>query len=554
MWLKFFLYFAIAIHCVTTYRLTIDSGEINGFTEQHGKALIYQFRNIPYAKPPVGRLRFQKPQPHGQWTGVRNASSYGPSCIQAKTNIIDGVNTDLERSEDCLHLNVFVPNNMLKRPTKTVMVWIHGGAYIMGAGTSYDGTPLALTGDVIVVTINYRLGVLGFLTTGDQHAPGNYGLWDQVLALKWVHNNIAYFGGNPNDVTVFGESAGAVSANFLAMIPQNKGLFKRIILQSGAANGHVSSMDVPLLTSRKISLLLGCDNTSSQATVECLQTVSTNKVLHAQSDRSVVRTDRLYFGYEFGPIVDGDLITKSPAELLNDPSSDGYRFFRSLDVMSGNNNNEGSLFARFIFPILGHMEGFDSAGGYLPEIPMCRNVSTSVATELFSEYTANTIPAALALCAIYRATTDRERAMKACDMYNDAFYLVPAIRALDAHAQNNSLTQTYQYIFNRPGTFGSPPWFTGSAHAAELSFLFNSDVISSQPPMINTDRQLSIGMIQAWTNFAKTGYVIKFSTSVKLHVINVYMFYEENMNHGLTGAWKISIMKLFNISQAIINQ
>lgn len=165
----------------------------------------FSWKGIPFAEPPVGNLRFSDPVAHRGWTGIRDASQHGDSCA------VSGIIRDQRGSEDCLFLNVYTQSIIDKRP---VMVWIHGGAFILGSGDdAMYGPDYFVTEDVVYVTINYRLGILGFLSTGDRHAPGNYGMKDMVMALKWVKANIVNFGGDPDNITIFGESAGGVAVH-----------------------------------------------------------------------------------------------------------------------------------------------------------------------------------------------------------------------------------------------------------------------------------------------------------------------------------------------------
>ena len=198
------------------------------------------FRGLPFARPPVGPLRFRPPEPPEPWSGVRDAARFGTSASQNGALVGTLMSLGISRTgDDCLYLNVWTPG--ADRGRRPVLVWIHGGAFILGSGSQmlYDGATLTRRGDVVVVTINYRLGALGFLRLRDRFgdrlpATGNEGLLDQVAALEWVRDEIAAFGGDPANVTIFGESAGAMSCATLLGVPRARGLFHRAILQSGA--------------------------------------------------------------------------------------------------------------------------------------------------------------------------------------------------------------------------------------------------------------------------------------------------------------------------------
>nr|XP_002730994.1 PREDICTED: carboxylesterase 3B-like [Saccoglossus kowalevskii] len=189
---------------------------------------VHVFKGIPYAEPPVGDLRFAPPKPKTPWQGEYDAADYGASCPQITMEIVP---PEKLQDEDCLFLNVFVPQPRTVKAA--VMIWIHGGGFMIGSGSHmYDATALVALNDVIVVTLNYRVGAFGFLSTGDDVLPGNNGLLDQIEALRWVQNNIAAFGGDPDCVTIFGESAGAMSAHLLVLSPLANGLFHRAIMQA----------------------------------------------------------------------------------------------------------------------------------------------------------------------------------------------------------------------------------------------------------------------------------------------------------------------------------
>ena len=218
-------------------RVTTSRGPIRGSAD----ADVRRFLGIPFAAPPLGPRRFAPPAPVEPWTDERSALAYGPGPIQPVDDLSKtlGLLGDFEQSEDCLTLNVFTPATEAK--PRAVMVWLHGGAFQTGtaAGPVYDGSALARDGDVVVVTLNYRVGALGFLAVGASESA-NLGLQDQVAALRWVRDEIARFGGDPERVTVFGESAGAGSVVALLAMPSARGLFGRAIIQSAAPEGILS--------------------------------------------------------------------------------------------------------------------------------------------------------------------------------------------------------------------------------------------------------------------------------------------------------------------------
>lgn len=226
-----------------------QSGEVRGAIEDGVEA----FRGVPFAAPPVGPLRWRPPQPPRPWTGVRDASAYGPDCIQMPMSSVPGPGFTNPQSEDCLYLNVWTPATRPARPMP-VMVWIYGGAYIMGSGSypDYDGAHFAQQG-VVLVTFNYRVGLFGFfahpaLTREAAGGPvADYGFMDQIAALKWVRRNIAAFGGDPSNVTIFGESAGGFSVNAMLVSPAAKGLFAKAISESGGGRDSAGSHGWPTL-------------------------------------------------------------------------------------------------------------------------------------------------------------------------------------------------------------------------------------------------------------------------------------------------------------------
>ena len=272
------------------------------------------------------------------WSGVYNATQRLDACpqpgkTQDKTRR-GGFETD-STSEDCLYLNVFQPT--AHKTNRTVMFWIHGGTFTTGTifSMAYDGAYLAQLGDVIVVTVNYRMGPFGFLYSDDESSgsPGNQGLYDQILALKWVQDNIEYFGGNPNDVTVFGESAGSMSIGALYLSPLAKGLFHRAIMQSGAPNAYLGSISKTegLRRTNALAEELNCTRTKISESIDCLRGKTVPEILEF-SKRALLNGELTI------PVYGEKLLPDPPVTALKSGK------FNDADLMVGVNRNEGSHF------------------------------------------------------------------------------------------------------------------------------------------------------------------------------------------------------------------
>jgi para-nitrobenzyl esterase len=294
---------------------------------------VFVWKGIPYAKPPVGPLRFRAPEKPEAWTGVRAATSFSPVAPQPQSEIMEFLGNDNSNmNEDCLYLNVWSPGADDKR--RPVMVWIHGGAFISGAGSSswYDGASFAAQGNVVVVTINYRLGIFGFLHLGemggeDYAASGNCGILDQVAALRWVQDHIAAFGGDPNNVTVFGESAGAMSIGVLLGLPQAQGLFHKAILQSGAAANVHSSAKATKVAGRLLAVLQVEPTNLSK-----LEELPVEKLIEASTRVPMM---------SLGPVVDGMILPKHPQEAIAEGSA------KDVTLLIGTNKDEYRIFTVF---------------------------------------------------------------------------------------------------------------------------------------------------------------------------------------------------------------
>src|SRR5262245_31230804 len=290
-----------------------------GLVEGSERDGILRFAGIPFAAPTTGGRRYRPPEPHESWEGVRSATACGPTAPQIDAMAAMFGAQPEPQDEACLYLNVFTPAvDDARRP---VMVWIHGGAFVLGSGSGpgYDGSSLARRGDVVVVSINYRLGALGFLhlaeLSGDYASSGNLGILDQIAALEWVRDNIAAFGGDPDNVTIFGESAGGMSVGTLLGTPAARGLFHKAIPQSGAAHNaspaaHASEVTAQFLQAASLGGLDDLLGLPVEAVVAAQQEFSNRFFTSIEAQLAPGGTVRL----PFQPVVDGQMLDRRPID------------------------------------------------------------------------------------------------------------------------------------------------------------------------------------------------------------------------------------------------
>uniref|UniRef100_F7AQ19 Carboxylic ester hydrolase n=1 Tax=Callithrix jacchus TaxID=9483 RepID=F7AQ19_CALJA len=322
------------------------------------KTPIQVFLGVPFSRPPLGDGRFAPPEPLEPWQGTRDATTYPPACLQESWGQMASIYINTRKrykllrfSEDCLYLNVYAPMREPGDPPLPVMVWFPGGAFVVGAASSYEGSYLAAREKVVLVFLQYRLGVFGFLSTDDSHARGNWGLLDQMAALRWVQENIAAFGGDPGNVTLFGQSAGAMCISGLMMSPLASGLFHRAITQSGTALFKLFITPNPLKVAKKVAHLAGCNCNSTQILVNCLRALSAAKVMRVSEK---MRFFQLNFQRDpeetiwlMSPVVDGVVLPDDPLVLLTQGQ------ISSVPYLLGINNLEFSWLVPYImkFPL-----------------------------------------------------------------------------------------------------------------------------------------------------------------------------------------------------------
>ena len=321
-----------------TVRATIDTGIVEGFTS-HG---VHRWRSIPYARPPVGPLRLRAPQPAEAWPGVRYCHGFSYCAPQQKRYTMVGVGKYQPMSENCLTLNVVAPESPGDEGPLPVMFFVHGGGYIMGSSATpiYDGAALARRG-CVYVSVNYRLGVLGCvelssLSTREHPIDDNLFLRDLVLALQWVQQNIAVFGGDPDNVTIFGESAGAQAVATLLAVPAAAGLFARVISES-PASGMVSSADAAERLAARFGELLG--GTDPAVAVKTLSPTELGRALTSLIELG--QTD-MPGAFPVGPTYDTEFLPADPVQAMADGTA------HRLPLIVGNNADEGKLFTRVL--------------------------------------------------------------------------------------------------------------------------------------------------------------------------------------------------------------
>jgi para-nitrobenzyl esterase len=438
-------------------------------------AAVKEYLSIPYAAPPVGELRWRPPQPHARWRRPLGATHFGSHCPQT-ASFAGAAST----SEDCLYLNVFVPNEGPGRGLAKhlpVMVWIHGGGFTSGESDDYDPTRLVQQG-VVVVTLNYRLGALGFLAhpalsaeSGD-HSSGNYGLMDQQAALRWVQRNIAKFGGNPKNVTIFGQSAGGLSVYAQLASPLAAGLFQRAIAQSGSYAMTLQSLSQAEASGVGVATSLGCSNETTAAA--CLRAAPVSKILADQT------TDN---GFSIVPPVDGHVLPHSLEAAFQ--SGD----FNRVPVIEGTTHDEFTLFYKL---------AVEDIFGVFPPVAYPFVVSIFV-PELHVQATAAEVLFQYPLGAYGESVG---RAVSA--ITTDVAFSCPARRATQAMSQ---FVPTFQYELkdpNVPQVFVPPASFPyGAYHGSDLLFLFDSPTRGHAPLSAAEDR-LAEAMVRYWTQFART--------------------------------------------------
>merc|ERR1711963_188355 len=433
------------VYC-TDPHVVISQGEVTGRTTHLTSGVdIDVFRGIPYAKPPIGPLRLKPPQAPEPWTGIKNATTSNVKCIQG------GYPWKLQpgESEDCLYLDVYTPR-FNKAPNSSnnmsVMVWIHGGSFIHGHKNAFNGTLLAAKG-VIVVTINYRLGTLGWFSTGDDVIPGNFALMDMIQALTWIQTNIGKFGGDPKSVTVFGESAGGMSVSLLVISPLAKGLSARAIMESGVSYmGLVapqkfvkSTKDIAILTGN----LLGCNQSISPDFLKCLQSQTVSK-FYLKSTNAINQL-KLHYGVTvettLGSMPDYPRILLARGAFNH---VDTLRGFNSGESGIADKGNDGLTTAEFIDCIKSRFPTSALGDAYIQRVQ--------------DAYIGN--------------ITDPFAIRSQCLQFkSDWTFILPTVREAQVTSKYRHGAKMYLYEFNYRASYAKTPEWKGATHTSEVDFV-----------------------------------------------------------------------------------
>lgn len=452
-------------------RVKVDAGTLEG-TVGNDPA-IRVFNGVPFAAPPVGDLRWKPPQPVKPWTGVRKADQFGNHCVQGRV-FNDIIFRDKEMSEDCLYLTVWTPAKSA-RDRLPVYVWYHGGGFAAGSGDEprYDGESFAKKG-IVVVNVNYRLGVFGFFAhpeltrESDHHASGNYGMLDEVAALRWVQKNIAAFGGDPRKVTIGGESAGSLSVSALMASPLSRDLFHQAIGESGAFFGSVGGRTTPTLAESEKKGAAFAESVGAKSLAE-LRAKSADELL-----RESMKPANAAGG--FWPIVDG--------------------YFLPADVSAIYAEKKQSQ-----IPLL--------AGWNADEIRMAvlmakeKPTAKSFSEQLRKQFGEN----ADAALKLYGASSDEEAFRSAGDFASDQFIVYGTWKWIEMQTRTGKSVYRYQFDRTVPipdAMKGTGLKTFGSAHAAELEYVYET-FDSKKADWDADDRKVGAAMNAYWANFIKTG-------------------------------------------------
>ena len=450
--------------------IELSNGKLQGYFDRG----IEVYKGIPYAEPPIGEFRFNAPDPKRSWSGILDAIRLGPVAPQSPSPFTPQPPPP-QSEEDCLTLNIWTPaTDNKKRP---VMFWIHGGSFKNGSSRNYDGTPLTKRGDVVVVIINYRLGPLGFLYLPDTpNVTANVGLLDQITALKWVKENIINFGGDPENVTVFGESAGAGCICCLMGMPEAKGLFNRMIPQSGSTGLLGTRYKRAIATTNRLFSLLGLEKDD----IDTLRKISAEEIIKAQTkmDQQVLEGGTA-FALGYSPLIGEETLPAHPLKAVLDGDT------KNIEVLHGTNKDEMRLWELWYPGVKNSEELFNRLNLMMKIIGQ----SEDKVHEIIN---------------IYSETRDNPTEIYSA-IITDTMFRVPSIRLAEMQSKNQPDTYMYMFTYPSPIRDGS----LGSIHAIEIPFVFGTLDMTREllifPDSNEETEGLSGKMMDSWISFARHG-------------------------------------------------
>ncbi|XP_013783727.2 pyrethroid hydrolase Ces2e-like [Limulus polyphemus] len=482
-------------------------------------ARVVAFLDVPYAEPPVGLRRFKAPVRKDPWTGILSATEFGPLCIQHnRFKIKDLINNKKQsklinvlppnqyrQSEDCLSLNIYIPESVFegvkysKRSTQTipVMVYLHGGSNEVSGGRFYPGEWLSSAGGVVVVTMNYRLGPLGFLSTRDRYSPGNYGMFDQVLALKWIQENIQAFGGNPEKVTIFGNGVGSAFVSLHMVSPLSKGLFAAAIAQSGSSVARWAVQRDPFRYATRLARSVDCPKSANtKHLMRCLRRVSAS---------SLARTTRMAdaLGISFAPVVDGYFLPDYPENLIQQGR------YNMVPFMTGFTKDEVSIWMELyedptktklkeylknlLVPKVNNLDNMEALVHAVYTEYVTRGRQPNGLNDSILNATADDIPIDIHILT---------------QILGDAGFKVPCMRHVQLLADHHNMpVYLYEFTYSSSDDWISrdQPWL-GAYHESEMYYILGYPQMTIKNAYRTPeDHAVSDMLVKLWSNFAKHG-------------------------------------------------
>ena len=470
------------------------SGRVKGFNSEFslttGSVTVNEFLGIPYAKPPVDDKRFARPEPIDTWDETYEATNLPNACPQVIDNMFGDFegsqmwNANTNISEDCLYLNIWTPDVDPDEPL-AVLVWIYGGSFTSGSATLdiYNGRPLSVKGNVVVVSVQFRTGAIGFLYLDTPGAPGNMGLIDQAVALQWISRNIESFGGDKSRITLFGESSGAASCSLQTFSPLSKEYINNVILQSGTAISKwaVDLPDVALDKGRKLASSLGCDGDGEQM-LACLKTKDPINI----SAKALEVLDMSSITTPFCPTIDHYFLHDKPINLINSGQN------KKLDTLLGMVKNEGTYFLIY--------EGYVGKNN---NVILNKQEYKDIVQKMINEHNED----------LYNLVSYEYESGGYSEFPNyvdfldslqgDISFSCSVVELAEKYADQGN--NVFMYYFTHRTSANPWPEWTGVMHGYEIDHVFGAPLSSSHHRYHEAEQQLSSEMVSYWSNFAKFG-------------------------------------------------